>query len=78
MRFNLAWMVAALALIIDAGAAFAQRKPTVTGYLQQGYQIINSTLGGPYLVLILKKDAAVVLCSVTTATGETAECQPIK
>jgi hypothetical protein len=78
MRFALAWMMAALALIGGAGAAFAQQRPTVTGYLQQGYQIINSTLGGIYLVLILKKDAAVVMCSVTIETGQTAGCQPVK
>jgi hypothetical protein len=78
MRLNLAWIIAALALVVEAGTALAQHKPTVTGYLQQGYQIINSTLGGAYLVLILKKDTAVVMCSVTMASGETAECQPIK
>jgi len=41
----------------------------------------NETWGGDRffdLLTQLKKDAAVVLCSVTTATGETAECQPIK
>jgi hypothetical protein len=78
MRLALAWMMAALALIGGVGTAFAQQRPTVTGYLQQGYQIINSTLGGIYLVLILKKDAAVVMCSVTIETGQTAGCQPVK
>jgi len=78
MRLNLTWMIAALALVAEAGVAFAQQKPTVTSYLQQGYQIINSTIGGPYLVLILKKDAALVMCSAKIETGETAGCQPIK
>jgi hypothetical protein len=78
MRINVAWMIAALALIYEAGAACAQQRPTVTGYLQQGYQIINSTLGGIYLVLIMKKDASVVMCSVTIETGQTAGCQPVK
>jgi hypothetical protein len=63
---------------LSAGVSLAQRAPTVSGYLQQGYQIINSTIGGAYLVLILKKDAALVMCSVTIETGQTAACQAIK
>jgi hypothetical protein len=78
MRLNLAWMIAVLAVIAHAGAALAQQPQSVTSYLQQGYQIINSAFGGGYLVLILKKDAAVVVCSVTVETGQTAGCQPIK
>jgi hypothetical protein len=78
MRLTFAWMTAALTLVAGAASALAQPKQTVTSYLQQGYQIINSTIGGAYLVLILKKDAALVMCSVTIETGLTAACQPIK
>jgi hypothetical protein len=78
MRLNLAWTIAALAHFAAAGSALAQQKATVSGYLQQGYQIINSTFGGAYLILILKKDAAVVMCSVTVETGQTAGCQAIR
>ena len=59
-------------------AAVAQQRNSVSNYLQQGYQIINSTVGGMYLVLILKKDTVLVLCSVTIETGQTAGCQTIK
>jgi hypothetical protein len=75
---NFAWVTAVLALVGGATSALAQPKQNVTSYLQQGYQIINSTIGGAYLVLILKKDAALVMCSVTIETGLTAACQPIK
>jgi hypothetical protein len=67
-----------LALILMAEPLRAQPRQSVTAYLQQGYQIINSTIGGAYLVLILKRDAALVMCSVTIETGQTAACQPIK
>jgi hypothetical protein len=59
-------------------AAVAQQRNSVSSYLQQGYQIINSTVGGMYLVLILKKDTALILCSVTIESGQTAGCQTIK
>ena len=78
MRAGFAWSMAALAFVAAAGTALAQQKATVSGYLQQGYQIINSTFGGAFLILILKKDAAVVMCSVTIESGQTAACQPIK
>jgi len=58
--------------------ATAQQRNSVSSYLQQGYQIINSTIGGMYLVLILKKDSALVLCSVIIESGQTAGCQTIK
>jgi hypothetical protein len=78
MRLTFAWVSAVLTLVAGAASAFAQPRQNVTSYLQQGYQIINSTIGGAYLVLILKKDAALVMCSVTIETGLTAACQPIK
>jgi len=78
MRAGFAWTMAALAFVAAAGTALAQQKATVSGYLQQGYQIINSTFGGAYLIFVLKKDAAVVMCSVTVETGQTAGCQVIK
>jgi len=59
-------------------AAIAQQRNSVSSYLQRGYQIINSTIGGMYLVMVLKKDTELVLCSVTIESGQTAGCQTIK
>ena len=65
-------------LIALTGVASAQQRLSVTSYLQQGYQIINSTVGGMYLILVLKKDTALVLCSVLIESGQTSGCQTIK
>jgi hypothetical protein len=75
---QLGGMISLVIVLTADHAASAQQRNSVSSYLQQGYQIINSTVGGMYLVLVLKKDAALVLCSVTIETGQTAGCQTIK
>jgi hypothetical protein len=71
-------MMGLLFVLAADHASIAQQRNSASNYLQQGYEIINSTVGGMYLVLILKKDTALVLCSVTIETGQTAGCQTIK
>jgi len=65
-------------MLVGEGLALGQPRASVTSYLQQGYQVISSTIGGMYLVLILKKDASLVLCSVVIESGQTNGCQAIK
>lgn len=57
--------------------ALAQDKPTVSGLLGQGYQIIQSEIGNPFIQFLLKNDT-VVWCSVQLQTGETSSCRTIK
>jgi hypothetical protein len=78
MKAVLASATVALALAGVVGHATAQQRQNVSSYLQQGYQIINSTLGGGNLMLIMKKDAVVVMCAVSIDTGQTAACQTVK
>jgi len=78
MRAAFAITTVALAVIGAAGNAVAQQRQNVSSYLQQGYQIINSTLGGGNLMLILRKDAVVVMCAVSIDTGQTSACQTVK
>ena len=76
MKFSRALLAAAFAL---AGSqALAQDKPTVAGLLGQGYQIIQSEIGNPFIQFLLKKDNTVVWCSVQLQTGETSSCRTIK
>jgi len=51
---------------------------TVSGYLAQGYQVIQSEIGNPFLQFILKKDNQLVWCSVELRSGETQSCRAIK
>ena len=74
IRFILGTL-AALALV---SSSHAQDKPTVAGLLGQGYQIIHSEFGNPFLQFLLKKDNTVVWCSVQVQTGETSSCRTIK
>ncbi len=69
---------AALLAFAVASPALAQDKPTVAGLLSQGYQIIQSELGNPFIQFLLKKDNTVVWCSVQLQTGETSSCRTIK
>jgi hypothetical protein len=78
MKCVTSWTIAMLAVAIAASVAAAQQRLSVTNYLQQGYQVINSTVGGIYLILVLKKDTALVLCSVVIESGQTSGCQTIK
>ena len=66
------------ALLLLATPSFAQDKPTVSGYLAQGYQVIQSEIGSPFLQFILKKDNQLVWCSVELRSGETQSCRAIK
>jgi hypothetical protein len=54
-------------------------KPTFSNYLLQGYDIIHTEGGGgPFLFFILRKERAVVWCSVLLQSGETSSCRPLK
>jgi hypothetical protein len=68
----------ALLSVLCAGAAVAQQRTSVSSYLQAGYQIINTTVGGTNLILIMKKDTSAVLCVVAIESGQTSGCQTIK
>jgi hypothetical protein len=78
MRWLLACTSAMLAVSTTGLIAVAQQRNNVTSYLQQGYRIINSTMGGMNLVLVLQKDSNLVLCEVVMETGQTTGCQTIK
>ena len=68
----------ALAAAFVAAPSFAQDKPTVSGYLAQGFQVIHSEIGNPFLQFLLKKDNQIVWCSVELRSGETQSCRTIK
>lgn len=67
-----------LSAAVFATPALAQDKPSVGKYLNEGYEIIRSEIGNPFLQFILKKDKTVVWCSVQLQTGETSSCRTIK
>jgi hypothetical protein len=71
-------LAAALAIVLGASHSLAQDKPTVSGYLAQGYQVIQSEIGSPFLQFILKKDNQLVWCSVELRSGDTQSCRTIK
>jgi hypothetical protein len=74
----------ALALVMAAvpSLALAQQpaeKPTVSGFLQQGYDIIHTEgAGGQFIFFILRKERTLVHCSVLLQSGETSSCRTIK
>jgi hypothetical protein len=72
-------LAAALLALGLAAEASAQDKPTVSGYLQQGYDIIHiEGGGGQFLFFFLKKERTVVWCSVLLQSGETSSCRTVK
>jgi hypothetical protein len=72
------WTVAA-ALTLAPATALAQDKPTVSGYLNQDYKIVNvESGGGQFIFFILQKDKTAVWCSVLVQSGETSSCRTIK
>lgn len=71
-------IVAAIAGLLLAAPALAQEKPSVSGYLAQGYQVIQTEIGSPFIQFILKKDNTLVWCSVALQSGETQSCRTIK
>jgi hypothetical protein len=59
--------------------AAAQDKPTVSGYLQQGYDVLHiEGGGGQFLYFFLRKERTIVWCSVLLQSGETSSCRTIK
>jgi hypothetical protein len=57
----------------------AQEKATVSGYLQQGYDVVHiEGGGGQFIFFILKKERTLVHCSVLLQNGETSSCRTIK
>jgi len=76
MKFSRTLLAAGFALV--ASSAMAQDKPTVAKLLAEGYQIIQSEIGNPFIQFLLKKDNTVVWCSVQLQTGETSSCRTIK
>ena len=77
MRF-LAVVMTLLATPALAQPAAPADKPTVGKYLAEGYEVIRSDIGSPFLQFILKKDKTLVWCSVQVQTGETSSCRTIK
>ena len=72
------WIIAA-AVALAPMAALAQDKPTVSGYLNQDYKIVNvESGGGQFIFFILQKDKTAVWCSVLIQSGETSSCRTIK
>ena len=71
-------VTSAFTFLAFATPSFAQDKPTVSGYLAQGFQVIQSEIGSPFLQFILKKDNQLVWCSVELRSGETQSCRTIK
>jgi hypothetical protein len=56
----------------------AQEKLSVGKYLAEGYEVIRSEIGNPFLQFLLKKEKTLVWCSVQVQTGETSSCRTIK
>jgi hypothetical protein len=78
-------LLAAALLAVSASVAFAQApadKPTVGKYLADGYEVLQSEIGNPFLQFVLHKKTAsgqvLVWCSVQVQTGETSSCRTIK
>ena len=70
-----------------ASSALAQAqapadKPTVGKFLADGYEVLQSEIGNPFLQFILQKKTAsgqvLVWCSVQVQTGETSSCRTIR
>jgi hypothetical protein len=66
------------AVLALSAPALAQEKLTVSNYLAEGYQVIHSEIGNPFLQFILKKENALVWCSVLLQSSETSKCRVIK
>lgn len=59
-------------------AAPAQPKPTVSGFLAEGYQVVHTDIGSPFIQFVLQKGTTLVWCSVLLQSGETSSCRTIK
>ena len=78
-------LLAAALFLGSASSAFAQAsadKPSVGKYLADGYEVLQSEIGNPFLQFVLHKKTAsgqvLVWCSVQVQTGETSSCRTIK
>jgi hypothetical protein len=69
---------AATGFLLLTGQVLAQEKPSVGKYLAEGYEVIRSEIGNPFLQFLLKKEKTLVWCSVQVQTGETSSCRTIK
>ena len=71
-----------LAVSLFATPALAQDKlqdkASVSAFLAQGFQVIHSEIGSPFLQFILKKDNQLVWCSVELRSGETQSSRVLK
>ena len=67
--------LAAVGVEDDAALAMAR---DLGCYLAQGYQIIHSEMGNPFLQFLLKKDNTVIWCAVLLQNGETSSCRTLK
>jgi hypothetical protein len=80
---KLAMFAIALAVALVPAVALAQpqppQKPTVSGYLKEGYDVVHiEGAGGQFIFFILRKDQTLVHCSVLLQSGETSSCRTIK
>ncbi len=65
--------------LAQAPAQTPAEKPTVSGYLNQGYDIIHiEGGGGQFLFFFLRKERTVVWCSVLLQSGETSSCRTVR
>jgi hypothetical protein len=78
MKFLALAVAIVAATVFTAGSALAQDKPTVTRYLEQGYQVIHAESGGQFMQFILRKDNQLVWCSVLIQDGTTTSCRTVK
>jgi hypothetical protein len=78
MHKHFAAALAGLLFAINAAHAQPAEKPSVGKYLADGYEVIRSDFGSPFLQFILKKDKTLVWCSVLVQSGETSSCRTIK
>jgi hypothetical protein len=70
--------MALLGEVAQAQAPPAADKPSVGKYMAEGYEVLRAEIGNPFLQFLLKKDQALVWCSVQLSTGETSSCRTIK
>lgn len=70
-------LAAAVAVVLIAPVS-AQDKPTVSKYLAEGYQLVHTDIGNPFIQLILRKENTLVWCSVLLQSGETSSCRTLK
>jgi len=78
MKFGRLKTAILIATCLAAAPALAQEKPTVTRYLEQGYDIVRAETGGQFMQFILRKGSQVVWCSVLIMDGKTTSCRTVQ